>query len=214
MSSAVSEARAEDSPEFIEYENIVVTPFSDSRGESIPDWRTLYFKKIAQYEAYLKKYPDSPLAAEAKLRIAELMKDVELQKIYPLRVKMYECIRAHRGETEELARERAACVKAFWAKTKKWRDPVYTKKAIQLLIELVEKHGHTKRYGMVKPHIGGFKWMEEEIGAQALYVLSQGAPPEDRKAILLIILREYKAGPKLFSDINADLEKLKNVKVR
>lgn len=208
----VSGSYGEGSPEFFEYESIVLTPFSDPFDISIPNWRELYLAKIAKYENFLKKYPNSPLIAEAKLRIAELSFDVEREEVYSLRVKMYECLAEHGGVAPENVLAREECIRAFHDKTKKWRDSVYVEKAAAILFELVEKYGHQPRYEMQEPRIGGFQWVDEEIGAPALYILSRGADPEQKKKILLLILREYKPGPKLTDFIKKDLEQLKNVK--
>ena len=75
--NAATPLLVERSPEFLEYEQIVLAPLLDPLDTSIPNWRELYLAKIAKYEAYLKKYPNSPLVAEVKLRIAEFLKDVE-----------------------------------------------------------------------------------------------------------------------------------------
>lgn len=200
--------------EFTEYEKIVLSPLSDPMDTSIPNWRELYLAKIAKYEAFLKKYPNSPLTAEVKLRIAEFLKDVERPEIYPLRVGMYRCVEQNAGDTAERSAAREACIVEFNNKTKKWRDPAYSKKAVELLLELVQKYGHQKRYNMSEPRIGGFSWVEEEIGAKALYLLSKGADPQNKKKILLLILKEYKAGPDLAVEIKEDLERLKNIEVQ
>lgn len=201
-------------PEFTEYEKIVLSPLSDPMDSSIPNWRELYLAKIAKYEAFMKQYPNSPLVAEAKLRIAEFLKDVERPEVYALRVEMHRCIERNAGDTVKESAARKWCITKFDQKTQKWRDPVYAQKAAKLLLELVKKYGHQKRYNMNEPRIGGFGWIEEEIGARALYLLSKGTDPKNKKKILLLILKEYKAGPKLLREIKEDLEKLKNADVK
>lgn len=198
--------------EYIEYEKIVLTPLLDPRGPLIPNWRELYLAKIAKYKDYLKKYPGSPLVAEVKLRIAELALDTERPGIYQFRTKMYQCLAENAGESAENEALRQDCIREFENATPKWRDPLYTEKAVKILLELVEKYGHKKRYSMREPKIGGFEWDEEEIGTRALYLLSHGANPATKKRILLLILKEYKAGPRLKSFIEEDLKKLDNVK--
>ena len=200
--------------EFTEYEKIVLSPLSDPMDTSIPNWRELWLAKIAKYEAFLKKYPNSPLVAEVKLRIAEFLKDVERPEIYPLRVEMYRCLEQNAGDTVYESDEREACIVEFNNKTEKWRDPVYSQKAVRLLLELVKKYGHQKRYNMNEPRIGGFGWVEEEIGAKALYLLSKGTDPQNKKKILLLILKEYKAGADLAAEIKKNLERLKDVEVQ
>ncbi|MBI2639618.1 MAG: hypothetical protein HYW90_01855 [Candidatus Sungbacteria bacterium] len=198
--------------EYIEYEKIVLTPLLDPLGPPIPNWRELYLAKIAQYENYLKRYPNSPLAAEVKFRIAELMLDTERPDIYRFRVKMYQCLAENAGESAEKEALRQNCIREFEKAATKWRDPFYVEKAVKILFELVEKYGHKKRYSMAEPKIGGFEWDEEEIGAQALYLLSRGADPSARKRILLLILKEYKSGPRLKGFVEEDLKKLENTK--
>lgn len=207
---ALAFTKADNSVEFVEYEKIVLAPLADPLDTSIPNWRELYLAKIAKYEAYLKKYPNSPLVAEVKLRIAEFLKDVERPEIYKLRVEMYRCLERHSGDALYDSDAREACILEFNSKTEKWRDPIYSGKAVKLLLELVEKYGRQKRYNMEEPMLGGFGWVEEEIGAKALYLLSKGAAPENKKKILLLILKEYKAGPKLLREIQEDLKRLKS----
>ncbi|MDO8560940.1 MAG: hypothetical protein Q7R91_01855 [bacterium] len=204
--------RATDEKEYIEYENLVVTPFSDSRDASIPNWRALYLKKAERYEAYMTQFPDSLLVTEVKLRLAEIYKDVEREGIYLFRLELYECTKKFSQEHEGTFEERKICIEDFYKKTEKWRDPVYTKKAVALLLELIKNHGHARRYAMQKPHIGGFAWVDEEIGAQALYLLSKGADPGYKKGILLLILEDYKVGSKLQKEIDEDLKGLEAVK--
>lgn len=197
--------------EYAEYEKIVLTPLLDPRGPPIPNWRELYLAKIAKYENYLKKYPDSPLVAEVKLRIAELALDTERPGVYQFREKMYQCLAKNTGESPESQTLRENCIREFKDATPKWRDPLYTEKAVKILLELVEKYGHKKRYSMREPKIGEFAWDEEEIGAQALYLLSHGTDPTTKKRILLLILKEYKAGSRLKGFIEEDLKSLENV---
>ncbi len=207
-------AKADNSAELVEYEKIVLAPLSDPLDTSIPNWRELYLAKIAKYEAYLEKYSNSPLVAEVKLRIAEFLKDVERPEIYKLRVEMYQCLERNSGDAIYDGDAREACILEFDKKTKKWRDPIYSGKAVKLLLELVGKYGHQKRYNMNEPRIGGFAWVEEEIGAKALYLLSKGAEPEHKKKILLLILKEYKAGPALLLAIQEDLQRLKGAQTK
>lgn len=211
---AFAPLRSEASSEFVEYEKIVLAPLSDPLDTSVPNWRELYLAKIAKYEAYLKKYPNSSLVAEVKLRIAEFLKDVERPEIYKFRVEMYRCLERHSGDAIYDSDAREGCILEFDSKTQKWRDPIYSGKAVNLLLELVDKYGHQKRYNMEEPKLGGFRWVDEEIGAKALYLLSRGAEPANKKKILLLILDEYKAGPKLLREIQEDLKRLKDLDIK
>ena len=127
---------------------------------------------------------------------------------------MYQCLERNSGDAIYDGDAREACILEFDKKTKKWRDPIYSGKAVKLLLELVGKYGHQKRYNMNEPRIGGFAWVEEEIGAKALYLLSKGAEPEHKKKILLLILKEYKAGPELLLAIQEDLQRLKGAQTK
>lgn len=203
-----SPAESEDRSEFIEYEKIVLSSLSDPMDSSVPNWRELYLAKIAKYEAYLRKYPRSPLVAEVKLRIAELSLDVERPGIYELRAEMYKCLADSSGKGVESAARKKECIDKYYERTKRWRDPEYTARAVRILAELVEKHGYAQRYEMQEPRIGGFDWSEEQIGARALYMLSQGTEPQVRRKLLRAILEKYKTGAKLYKQIGQDLEKL------
>lgn len=195
---------------YSDYERIVMTPLSNLSGSQTPNWRELYLAKAKNYEDFLKKYPGSPLEAEVKLRIAELWRDMDRIEIYAADVLYYQCLN-DRART----REQENCT-GF--EVKKRRDPVYMKKSADLMLELVRDYGHVRRYALLyvdnagnKPH---FEWVDEEIGAQALYFLSMGADPLNQKRILLRIQSEYKAGKRLQEFIAKDLEKLKDVKVK
>ncbi len=195
--------------EYFEYETIVLSAFSEPRDSAIPNWRELYLWKVSRYEEFLKKYPDSPLLAEVKLRIAELYKDIEKKEVYPFTVELYRCLSEYSDEKGGVLEEREKCIKKFYENIGRWRDPVYAQKAVNLLLELVRDYGHVKRYGMEEPRLGGFQWIDEEMGAISLYLLSKGTDPKNKEKILLRILREYKTGPKLLHEINENLEKLK-----
>lgn len=197
--------------EYFEYETTVLSMLSGQYDSAIPNWRELYLKKIERYEEFLKKYPSSPLLAEVKLRITELYKDVEKKEVYPFRVELYQCLSEHSDENGGGFEERKDCIRKFYKNIGKWRDPIYAQKAVNLLLELVRNYGHAKRYNMEEPRIGGFKWIDEEIGARSLYLLSKGTDQKNKEKILLLILREYKAGPKLLHEITKDLEKLKKI---
>lgn len=198
--------------EYFEYETIVLSMFSNSLDSSIPNWRELYIRKAERYKEFIKKYPNSPLLAEVKLRIAELYKDVEKEELHPFRMEMYRCLAEYSDENGGTFEGRKECIGKFYKNIGKWRDPAYSQKAVNLLLELVRDYGHVKRYNMEEPRLGGFKWIDEEIGARSLYLLSKGADPKNKEKILLLILREYKAGPKLLHEINEDLKKLKEAK--
>ena len=195
--------------EYFEYETIVLVPYGEPSDEN---WRKLYLERAEKYEEFLKKYPDSPLMVEVKLRMAELYKDIEKEEVYPFRVEKHRCLVEHSNENGGTLEEREDCIRKFYKDIGRWRDPVYMKKAVALLLELVRDHGHTKRYNMEESRVGSFQWVDEEIGAKALYLLSKGTDPKNKEKILLLILREYKAGPKLLFEINEDLEKLQGAK--
>ena len=195
--------------EYFEYETTVLSMLYGSSSSEIPNWRELYLLKVVKYEEFLKKYPRSPLLAEVKLRIAELYKDIEKKEIYQFRVELYRCLAEYSDEKGGTLEERKKCIKKFYENIGNWRDPEYSKKAVDLLLELVNNYGHVKRYSMEEPRLGGFKLADEEIGAVSLYILSKGTDLKNKEKILLLILREYKVGPKLLSEITEDLKKLR-----
>ncbi len=195
---------------YADYERIVMTPISNLSDPQTSNWRELYLAKAKNYEDFVKKYPGSSLEAEVKLRIAELWRDTDRTEVYAADVLYYQCLNERAG-----TKEQENCT-AF--EVKKRRDPVYMKKSADLMLELVRDYGHVRRYALLyvdkegnKPH---FEWVDEEIGAQALYFLSMGADPLNQKKILLRIQSEYKAGERLQEFIAKDLEKLKDVKVK
>ena len=198
--------------EYFEYEAAVLSTFSDQYDSAIPNWRELYLRKVKKYEEFLKKYPNSPLSAEVKLRIAELYKNVEKEEVYSFRVKLYRCISEYSDENGGTLEERERCIKKFYENIGKWRDPAYGQKAVNLLLELIRDYGHVKRYSMEEPRLGGFKWIDEEIGAISFYLLSKGTDLKNKEKILLLILREYKTGPKLLYEITEDLKKIRENK--
>lgn len=205
---------------YLEYETLVLAPLSNPRDASVQNWRELYLTRVKQYGDFLKKYPASPLEAEAKLRIAELYKDVEKAEVYSFRLELARCFEQYSDKNGGTLEKRKACQERFDAATVRWRDPVYMKKAADLLIELVRDYGHTRRYALVITDFNDartpkhFEWVEEEIGAQALYYLSWGAEPVNKKKILLRIQSEYKAGERLQGLITEDLEKVKDIKIK
>ncbi|MFY9462398.1 MAG: hypothetical protein WAP51_04320 [Candidatus Sungiibacteriota bacterium] len=198
--------------EYFEYETIVLSMLSNPRDPSVPNWRELYLRKVERYEEFLAKYSDTPLRAEVKLRIAELYKDVDKEEVYPFRVELYRCLAGRSDENNGTLEKRKDCINKFYKDVGRWRDPAYVQKAVNLLLELVRDYGHTKRYNMEEPKIGGFKWVDEDIGAKVLYLLAKGTNPKNKEKMLLLILREYKAGPTLLFQINEDLEKLQGAK--
>lgn len=198
--------------EYFEYETTVLSNLSNPNDSAIPNWRELYLIKIKRYEEFINKYPNSPLLAEVKLRIAELYKDVEKKEVYPFRVELYKCLSEYSDDNGGTPEKRDNCIKKFYENIGRWRDSVYSRKAADLLLELVRDYGHTKRYNMEEPRLGGFKWIDEEIGARSLYLLSKGTDPKNKEMILLLILREYKTESKLLNEITEDLEKLKENK--
>lgn len=209
IASAFPAIANEDKFEYLEYETIVLSMLFDTHDSAIPNWRELYLRKVKRYEEFLNNHPNSLLLAEVKLRIAEFYKDVEKEEVYQFRVELYRCLSQHSDENGGTLEKREKCFKNFYENTGKWRDPVYSQKAVKLLLELVRDFGHVKRYSMKEPRIGGFNWIDEEIGARSLYILSEGTDQKNKEKILSRIIREYKTGPKLLHEINEDLKKLK-----
>src|SRR3989338_2349756 len=146
------ETKAENIPfdshlfEYFEYETIVLSKLSDQYDASVPNGRELYLKKAGKYEEFLKKYPNSPLLAEAKMRIAEFYKNVEKEAVYSFRVELYRCVAEHLDKNGGTLEEREECIANFYKNIGRWRDPVYTKKAADLLVEIVRDYGYIRRY--------------------------------------------------------------------
>ncbi len=202
----------EDKFEYLEYETIVLSMLSDPNSSAIPNWRELYLRRVEKYEEFIKKYPNSSLLAEVKMRIAELYKDIDKEKIYSFQLELNRCFFEYSDKNDGTLERREKCIKKFYENIGKWRDPIYGQKAVNLLLELVRDYGHVKRYSMEKARLGGFKWVDEEIGAKSLYILSQGADSKNKEKMLLRILREYKTGPELLHEITNDLKKLRQNK--
>ncbi|KKU52825.1 MAG: hypothetical protein A3A28_02575 [Candidatus Sungbacteria bacterium RIFCSPLOWO2_01_FULL_47_32] len=177
--------------EYTEYEELVYEMLSPQGDSSVPDYRDLYLKKIAKYEAFIKKYPKSPLVSEAKLRIAELYRDVDRAEIYTYRKEMFDCVTRANFDvaTEEF------CIADFYRRSGNPRDPLYFAKAQKLLEEIVRDYGHNQRYALTDPGQGRFEYINEDAGGYALYLLSQGKSPEEKLKNYRKILKEYRVRP-------------------
>lgn len=173
--------------DFAEYESLVLSPVSLYDTPYL-DYRTIDLARAERFEEFLRKHPDSALVSNAKLRLAEIYSDIEKPEINMLRNEMYRCI-----ERAASTERRSLCGAMFDIQTLGMRrDPFYKTKAVEILKELVERHGYDKIYLMVEPRVGGFKWVEEEIGGEALFLLVGAASLKDKKKIYGIILKEYK----------------------
>lgn len=186
-SAFATEERPQD---FVEYENLVLSPMY-LYDTPYPDYRIIDIARAERLEQFLRKYPDSALVSNAKLRLAEIYSDIEKPDISEFRNEMHRCI-----EMATSSAKRDLCEAMFDLQTLgKRRDPFYKTKAVEILKELVERYGHDKIYWMVEPRVGGFRWVEEEIGGEALFSLVGAASLKDRKKIYEMILKEYKVRP-------------------
>ncbi len=173
--------------DFAEYEALVLSPLY-LYDTLYPDYRAIDIARAESLEEFLRRHPDSALVSNAKLRLAEIYSDIEKPEINEFRNEMYRCIeRAASGAKRDL------CEAMFDLQTRgKRRDPFYKTKAVEILKELAERYGHDKVYLMAEPRVGGFKWVEEEIGGEALFALAGAASSKDRRKIYEMILKEYK----------------------
>ncbi|KKT57193.1 MAG: hypothetical protein UW81_C0005G0030 [Candidatus Giovannonibacteria bacterium GW2011_GWC2_44_9] len=181
--------------DFFEFEELASRPMPQITDEetSIPDYRAMYIARAKRFEAFLDKYPGSPLKPEVLLRVALLYLGVERQEIRALRQELFFCqgmaLKQHDQRRFDLCKQRFALdIIGAGGPT----DPVYEHLARQILDELVERYPHARRYIMSEPSVGGFRFDEEEIGAFALYLLAGGALPEERRGIYELIITEYK----------------------
>lgn len=181
----------EDRPQdFVEYEALVLLPMF-LYDTPHPDYRVIDIARAEHFEEFLRKYPDSALVSNAKLRLAEIYSDIEKPEVNEFRNEMYRCI-----ERATSSQKRDLCEAMFDSQTLgKRRDPFYKTKSVEILKELVDQYGHDKIYFMFEPRAGGFKWVEEEIGGEALFSLVGAASLKDRKKIYEMILKEYKVRP-------------------
>lgn len=173
--------------DFAEYEALVLSPMF-LYDTPYPDYRVIDLARAERLGEFLRKYPDSKLISNAKLRLAEIYSDIEKPEINILRNEMYRCI--ERAASRE---KRDLCEAMFDIQTLgKRRDLFYKTKAVEILKEIVEQHGHDKIYWLADPVAGRFQYMEWDIGGEALFSLVGAASLKDRKKIYETILREYK----------------------
>lgn len=175
-------------PDFVEFEMIALgleTSFEDSYYQ---DSRYNFLSRAGLYEKFLKKYPKSLLVAAARLAIAEIYQEIELPIINELRTGMDLCIRrAHDRQKIDL------CQALFDVnKLAPMYDLVYRDLAAEILTELIEKNGYDKHYVMVRREIGGFRFIDEDVGGYALFILGSISKPEFRNKHYADVLESYK----------------------
>jgi len=188
--------------DFAEFEKLVSGPLPWIRDKTlVPDIRAMYIAQAKRFEAFVTKYPASPLKAEALLRMAVLYFDVEGQEVHMFRQQMFFC----QGVALEQQNKQDfyLCKQKFMlsvVSSGSVKDPTYEYLGRQILNELVEKYPHVKRY--IRVAGGGFSFDEtEEIGAIALYILTRGMMPKDMFSHYETILQYYEIRPELRRDI-------------
>ena len=188
--------------DFTEFEELVVGPMPWIRDRTlVPDYRAMYIAQAKRFEAFVAKYPESPLKPEALFRTAALYFDVEGLEVHMFRQEMFFC--QGRALWEQNKQNFYLCEQRFVlgvVSTGNAKDPTYEYLGRQILNGLVEKYPYVKRYLRVAD--GGFSFSEaEEIGAIALYILTRGMTPKDMFLNYETILREYEIRPELKRDI-------------
>ncbi|OGF87639.1 hypothetical protein A3B19_02490 [Candidatus Giovannonibacteria bacterium RIFCSPLOWO2_01_FULL_46_32] len=185
--------------DFGDFEELASGPMPWVRDRTfVPDYRAMHLEQVKRYESFLAKYPESPLKAEALFMLAMLYLGVEGQDVHMFRQRLFVC----QGVALEQRNQQKLdiCQMQFMlsiASAGGAADPTYQRLGRQVLKGLVEKYPHARRYIMIKPGAGGFRFDEEEIGAIALYVLAQGMIPGDRLSYYQTIIQEFKIRPEL-----------------
>lgn len=213
-SSFLAQAQEARTSDFLEYERIFIslddTEFKDWPYQlRITDYRRLNLRRAYSFEDFFKTYPDSLLAPEAKFRAAALYLTIDNPGISELRRELYNCIDKAGviSRTDIRGWKVDFCENLFFLQTyNNWRNPVYVRKGVQMLLELIEKHGHAKRYWMFEPKLGGFNFIDEDIGGAALYLLVDSVMPTAKRSLYARILREYKIRPELQKEIEDSLD--------
>lgn len=172
-SSFLAQAQAQEArtSDFLEYEGLVLwlpTMFDEFLYPSFRDQSLL---RANSYETFLEKYPNSLLVPEVKLRLAKLYRDIELPEVHMWRQESRNCASKSSGKFWEVDFCEVKFLLRF--QVEPWRDPLYNAKSIKILKEIVEKYGHVKRYAMIEQKIGGFRYVEEEIGREAFFLLKE-----------------------------------------
>ncbi|MDP3784749.1 MAG: hypothetical protein Q8R12_01585 [bacterium] len=201
--SPPAQAQKERPTDFMEFEELVAGPMPLLRDRTfVPDYRRTHLEHAKRFEAFLDKYPDSPLRPEALIRTARIYLNVERPEIHMLRQQLFFCQASAMQLSQPLRIE--LCQQRYMLSVMDAdgaSDPYYTDLAKQILNQLVELYPRAKRYIILKPGVGVFSFVEEEIGAFALYLLASVALPEDVVKIYSIILNEYKISPELRREI-------------
>lgn len=192
--------------DFVEFEELASGPMPWVRDRTfVPDYRAMSIAQAKRFEAFLDKYPASPLKPEALLRLAIFYLGVEGQDIHMLRQQLFFC----QGIALEQRSQQKAdlCQQRFMLSVASSGSPMdqnYLFLGQQILERLSKEYPRARRYVMVG---GKFRFDEEEIGGIALYILAMGVMPKDK--ILhyeTIILEEYQIRPELRRDIQNRLE--------
>lgn len=188
--------------DFVEFEGLVSRPKPWITDKAlIPNYRAMVIMQAKRFEAFLEKYPESPLKPEALFRAATLYLSVERQEVHAFRQELFLCkgIALEQGDERKLD----ICQQRFMlsvASIGGIADPIYERLARKVFGKLVEQYPHVKRY--LRFADGEFSFSEdEEIGALALYILAQGMMLEDKRVYYETIIREYKIRPELMRDI-------------
>ena len=168
-----------------------------------PNYRKVWLDQADRYEKFVADYPDSPLTPDVKLRLAEIYKDIENVETNEWRFELWFCT----ARSSKLW-EKDRCRTMFMLRKAgtQWRDPFYAEKAVKILLELIEQHGHKKRYAETEGRAGRLYPAEEEIGAIALFFLADMGKLEDRGKIYERILKEYKVSDDLKKEIEEFLK--------
>ncbi len=209
--SLLAQAQEARPPDFVEFEKLFSGPALSVEDESFaPDYRLALFEHVERFEIFLEKYPDSTLKPEVLLRIAVIYFTLEGPGVYKFRRELFFCQAAamlplDRSELEICQRRYALGI----ANMGGVKDTFYEYVAKRMFYQLAEQYPHAKRYIMIGPQV--FRFDEEEVGAFALFTLANnGMPPEDRKNIYELILREYKIRPAFQKEIEQRLENKEN----
>jgi len=190
--------------DFTEFEELASGPMPWVRDRTfVPDYRAMHIAQTKRFEAFLDKYPNSPLRPEALLRMAILYLVVESPEIHMFRQQLFFCqgiaLEQRSKQKMDLCQQR---FQLSVASSDNPMDPVYQFLGQQILERLVIQYPRARRYIMVG---GEFRFDDEEIGAIALYVLAQGAIPKDKILHYETIILEYKIRPELMREIQNQL---------
>lgn len=190
--SFLAQAQEARTPDFVEYEKITLRPLTDFENLFYPSVRLLALYQVSSYEDFVRRYPNSPLIPNVKLNIAKLYKDVESAEADMWRGELRSCVLNSRGKSWEAEACEAKFRLQIYVYAKPWHDLSYWDLSKKIFLALVKNHGHEKIYAILLPKIGGFGFVDEDIGGEALFWLSQTVDQKDRKEIYELMLREYK----------------------